>query len=830
MSILAVRKFALAASALTSLLSVPALAQSGQSPQVADEGSGNDIIVTARRMEEKLQDVPISITVFNQEQLTARNITNSSELATYTPSLTLNSRYGPEKASFAIRGFQQDLNTLPTVGVYFAEVVAPRLASNITSGNGAGIGDMFDLQNVQVLKGPQGTLFGRNSTGGAILLVPQKPTDKLEGFGEITVGNYSAWRGQAVVNLPLSDTVRVRLGIDRNKRDGYINNRSGVGPKDFGNVNYFAARLSILAQLSPNLENYTIFKYSKSDTNYIVPKILYCDPASAPAASCIAQLNREAGFGFYDVENANPNPFVRARNWQAINTTTLKASDSLTIKNIVSYGQSKEAYSFSLYGDLSFDATGAARTGVTTNPGPTKPQGNQWSFTEELQFQGRTGDNRLTWQAGGYMEQSKPIGGALGQQQWTLISGACLDLYAYKCTSGSLITAQNTYSFKNYGLYAQATYKLNDQFSVTGGFRYNWDWERTDAANSAVGVSPNGPTFFVCRRVPTPAGATIAILTDLTCNRNTFASGQPNPVTSSKPTWLIDLEYKPTPDILLFAKYARGYRGGGVNESNVGNEAWKPETVNSYELGAKTTWRGTNVRGTFNLTGFWNDFKDQQASIFLQSCNAFGGTTPPCAAIGINGIQNIGRSRMKGVEADASFSLFDALKLDVGYAYLDARVLAVTAPTFCDSTIYACAQATFFAKPGEVLSYAPKNRLTLSATYSLPLDERLGKVSVSATFTHTDSQFQDSSSRAAFAAGRIPFETGILPATDLLNLNLDWKGIGGSPVDVALFATNVTDQKYWVAQAGPLASIGGNSVLLGVPRMFGMRVKVHFGD
>ena len=100
-----IRNFALAASALTSLLAVPAFAQS------ADDGNGTDIIVTARRTEEKLQDVPISITVYNQEQLTSRNITNSSELATYTPSLTLNSRYGPEKSSFAIRGFQQDLNT-----------------------------------------------------------------------------------------------------------------------------------------------------------------------------------------------------------------------------------------------------------------------------------------------------------------------------------------------------------------------------------------------------------------------------------------------------------------------------------------------------------------------------------------------------------------------------------------------------------------------------------------------------------------------------------------------------------------------------------------------
>src|SRR5690606_5950831 len=210
------KAFALAATAMGAVLTTPAaFAQ--------DAGAVDDdaIVVTARRFEERLQDVPISISVFNQEQLTNRNIANSTDLAAYTPSLTVNSRYGPDKASFAIRGFSQDLNTLPSVGVYLAEVVAPRLSSNITSGNGAGVGSMFDLQNVQVLKGPQGTLFGRNTTGGAILLVPQRPTDRVEGYIEGTYGNYDATRVEAVLNLPLADTFKVRAGVDWNKRDGY---------------------------------------------------------------------------------------------------------------------------------------------------------------------------------------------------------------------------------------------------------------------------------------------------------------------------------------------------------------------------------------------------------------------------------------------------------------------------------------------------------------------------------------------------------------------------------------------------------------------------------
>ncbi|WP_343888388.1 TonB-dependent receptor plug domain-containing protein, partial [Sphingomonas oligophenolica] len=193
----------------------------------------DDVIVSARRVDERLQDVPISITVFNQQQLTSRNVVNAQDLATYTPSLSANANFGNENTTFALRGFAQDIGTAPSVGVYFADVVAPRGASNgLPAGDGVLPGSFFDLQNVQVLKGPQGTLFGRNTTGGAVLLVPQRPTYKLEGYVEGSYGNYDMRRVQGVLNIPLSDTFRVRMGVDRMTRDGYLNNISGVGPKD----------------------------------------------------------------------------------------------------------------------------------------------------------------------------------------------------------------------------------------------------------------------------------------------------------------------------------------------------------------------------------------------------------------------------------------------------------------------------------------------------------------------------------------------------------------------------------------------------------------------
>jgi iron complex outermembrane receptor protein len=801
---------ALAATAVGLVLTTPAFAQ-----DASVAGDAGDIVVTARRVEERLQDVPISITVFNQEQLAQRNIVNSTDLATYTPSLAVNQRYGADKASFSIRGFTQDPNTATTVAVYFADVVAPRLQSSIGGGNGAGVGSMFDLQNVQVLKGPQGTLFGRNTTGGAILLVPQKPTDRLEGYVEGTIGNYDEKRVQAVINLPLADTFKVRLGVDRNERDGFIKNRSGIGPDNFSDVNYTAARLSIEANLTPDLENYTVATYSRSNTNGYVGKFVYCTAAAALANRPVCQQIQRAsalGYGYYDVENSVANPFVKSTTWQIINTTTWKASDTLTVKNIVSYGEAREKYSFNLDGDnvpIPF---------VVTYPGPHRGEGSQSTVTEEFQLQG--GGDRLTWQAGGYMERSAPIG---SQEQYTQLLANCTNPYTFQCTpgtGGNMGVKRDNYRYHTYAAYAQATYKFTDQLSLTAGIRETWDYTRVDADNIRVLVSPAGPTAYSCARVTLPAASQNAdLLVNGLCTRS-FVSE------SKRPTWLLDVDYKPTENLMVYARYARGYRAGGVNEGNVGLERWQPEKVDDYELGVKTSFHGA-VSGAFNLTGFWNEFSNQQTQVQISGCTL--ATNPACHVgnVGISGIQNIGKSRMRGIEADGSLS-FGAFRLDAGYAFLDAKVVAASVP-FCDSTQYDCAHAVFLL-PGSRLTFSPKNRLTVTGTYTLPVDEKIGRISLGATFTHTDHQFTFHSDDAAFALGQIPYNAGIMPATNLLNLNFDWKDVGGTPIDFSLFATNVTNQKYWVSITSSITSLAAESVLTGEPRMFGARLKYKFGQ
>jgi iron complex outermembrane receptor protein len=819
-------------------VSAPALAQ--DKPEAgSDAAAGGDIIVTARRSEERLQDVPISITVLNQQQLDQRNIVSTADLGNFVPSLSVNQQFGPEKASFVIRGFQQAYHTAPTVGVYFADVIAPRALGPTTSGNGAGIGSMFDLENIQVLKGPQGTLFGRNTTGGAILLVPTKPKDTFGGWVEGSLGDYNMHRIQAVVNVPLSDTFRIRAGVDWNQRDGYLKNVTDIGPKAFDNTNYVAARLSMVADLTPDLENYTIFSWSRSDTNGDDAKLSVCNRAEADPSSpatfnplaylgC-AQIDRAAARAddFWTVESNNPHPRELIEQWQMINTTTWKASDSLTIKNIASYSEYRESADFDLWGDNFVLPGSSINSQAATNTIRLEPGFYPWTtaqstFTEELQFQGQSGDGRLKWQAGGYMALSDPLGWN-SQLVDTFIQ--CSNVQALQCTptqSGYISDANTKDYFRNYGLYAQGTYKITSKLSVTGGFRYSWDRQR-DLAQAVNILIPNaaavGVGVFQCQnivQIHQPGTGLdgnrtflpVTVTDPAQCNITT-------PLNSQRPTWLIDLEYKPIEDMMLYAKYARGYREGSITSNSIGFETVGPEKVDAYEIGAKTSFHGA-VPGYLNLAGFYNDFHDQQLPVNTVPAPGFN---VPSAAPNVNA----GHSRMWGVEVEGSISPVHGLKLDVAYTYLNTKLLQFTPPPV--PIYYARVDPTSIV--GGPLPLSPKNRVSLSADYTLPLSDSIGQISFGGTFVHTDANQAES---PIFINGVNFQPLYLIPATNILNLNAEWRNIMGHPVDLSFFMTNVTNVGYITFPSSSYSTIGSDSGHLNQPRMFGFSLKYRFGQ
>ncbi|MDE2403110.1 MAG: TonB-dependent receptor [Sphingomonadales bacterium] len=846
------RKVLLASTVLAGMMVAdPSLAQT------AGNDAG-DIVVTARRVEERLQDVPISITVLKQEQLSQRNIVSTADLGGFVPSLSVNQQFGPEKASFVLRGFTQAYHTAPTVGVYFADVVAPRALGPTTSGNGAGVGSMFDLENVQVLKGPQGTLFGRNTTGGAILLVPHRPTDKLEGYVEGTVGNYDERRLQAVLNIPLGDTLKVRAGVDWNKADGYVKNHSGIGPSDFNNTNYIAARLSVLANITADIENTTIGSYSRSDTHGSVPKLATCTWAGhsytglgallGPAACAQVARQDARGDGLWDVENNNPNARELIEQWSVINTTSWQVSDSLKIKNILSYSEYRERADFSLWGD-NFStypffpytgsggpfstpaANGPVGTGLKTiqlHPGRYPYTTAQNSFTEELQFQGSALGGALNWQAGAYLEISHPLDwNSQDVEIFTNCSNVqqastCNPLYApfnipglgfVPVPVGSISDANTKDWFNDKGFYAQATYKLTDKFSVTGGIRYTIDKMRDLA--ELMNITPAGK---YCQDIlhfnTAPAGFTVNA-----ANASTYALYTNDPtrcdvtrsIESKRPTWLIDFDYKPNQDMMIYLKWARGYRMGSITSNSIGFETVGPEKLDLYELGAKTSFHGP-VSGYFNIAGFYNDFHNQQITI-NPVVNALYQGVIPNAAPNINA----GHSRIWGVEIDSSFRLFPGFTLDVGYTYLNTRVLDITLPT--PPVFYDSLNPT--AGRGEPLALSPKNTVIVTGTYVLPLPTSVGKVSVGATFSHADANQAEEATTSPLY---------MISAMNQLNFNVDWHGAFGGPIDLAFYMTNVTNQGRILFPSSSFQTTGADGGQVNQPRMFGFRLKYRFGQ
>ncbi|CAN7592083.1 TonB-dependent receptor [Phenylobacterium sp. LjRoot219] len=828
-------------------LTAPEIAAAQAQAQGQNTTVMQDVIVTARRVEERLQDVPISITVFDQEQLANNNVTSAKDLTLYTPSLQTNNRYAGDNTTFTIRGFTQEQRTYSTVGTFFADVVMPRGSGATQGGDGAGPGALFDLQNVQVLKGPQGTLFGRNVTGGAVLLVPNKPTDRLEGYLEGSVGDYDLRRMQGVLNAPLNDSFRIRLGVDRMKRDGYLRNIGAFGDgrsgnHGMGNVDYWAGRLSAVLDITPDLENYTIASFTQSKNNAAIPKTTKCYPAAVQALgannvlrlgqlSC-DQMAREAQHGFWTISNRIPDSVSITETWQIINTTTWSPSANLTVKNIFSYGEFRGTTNIELFGNYWLtgavagqetspnQVNGFAFTSAEASKGYTNAQS---SLVEELQFQGQQMDDRFIWQAGLYMEINDPIGFS-GVQTATF--APCADIASFNCLgptpnqsvgTGSFSVAKT--KFRDYAAYGQGSYDLTDQLKLTAGLRYTKDEVRTVLHNETMlfGNPPNAATVrFRCSN-PTAAGYSGLTTYPFTAEQRFDVCGQNLEKNTSAWTWLLDLDYKPTDDVMLYAKWSRGYRQGGL--AIFGPDPIQPfdaEKVDTYEVGAKTSWRG-DMPGYFNIAGYYNDFRDQQLQFGVACVSSLPGFTVPCA--GNAAILNAGSSELYGVEVELGVSPFDGLRLDVSYGFMKSKLKEIDIPAAGSLPPY-----NSFTPPvvGDVIANAgPENKVVVSANYTLPLAESVGQVSVGGTYVYQDAY-------RSVVDGVPGSGNGILPSANILNLNANWQDIAGRPVDASFFITNVTNEHVYL-HANDNQLRGFVSYFIGEPRMYGVRLRYKFG-
>jgi outer membrane receptor protein involved in Fe transport len=766
-----------------------------------------EVVVSAQRREENVMEVPISVTVLSSEQIANANITNPSELALYTPSLSANTLFGAENASFAIRGFVQDVRTTASVATYFAEVVAPRGQTLYTSGDGAGPGELFDLANVQVLKGPQGTLFGRNSTGGAVLLVPNRPTNDFDGNVELTAGDYGLDRQQAVLNLPLTDNFRVRLGVDNQQRDGYQNNVTEYGANELGDVNYTALRLSSVWDINDSLENYTILSYVESETSNFSPKLFSCNStAMLPfvASACRQQLANQEAIGensIYDISSSVAHPYSFKRQKRVINTLTWQASEDISFKNILAYSSLFTQAEQSTFGSdfhADYDSDPIRRFEVATAiMSPDFPTTAQESWVAEFQVQGKSLDSRLNWQGGIYYEYSTPDG-ASGFRSPSLIScdpatiaGDLTQANCYDPNAGALgsildLSAETEYT--NKAVYGQGTYDLTDKWSLTLGTRYTWDKTEAYGRKVRYTYSFNTP-LEPLETIQTPTAE------------------------SEKLTGNVDIRYKPVEDVMTYFKYSKGYRQGGTNtQAEPGIDTYDPETVDTYELGAKAEFGGA-VPGRVSVAVFYNDFTDMQLKSAYVSERS--GAVPA--------IFNAGKSKIEGFEAEVMFLLRDDLTLFLSYSHLKSELLEQENhrdDVEAAGGGFAAATYTQTADIGDSLPYSPDHNVVATLNYQLPLPVQYGDVGFSTTYTYTSEQQVVATSASPFAE---------LDSYTTLNLSLNWNSVFELPLDLSLFGTNVLDEEYFTYVQGGYNSLGVESASTGQPRMYGLRLKYRFG-
>jgi iron complex outermembrane receptor protein len=734
---------ALAALLGATALGGPALGQvasTGDGQAVADKGVHiEEVVVTARRREESLQKVPMAVTALTTEVLKAQNITRLENLGTAVPSLIISPSIGRSNTpTFAIRGQRAESYTTvadSSVGIYVAEAVQARIFGLAQS--------LFDIESIQVLKGPQGTLFGRNSTGGAILIQPNRPRlgDDVNGYVQVRYGNYDRFDVQGAVTLPLSSTLAARLSFNHTERDGYVKNVT-LNEKLYGeNSNSF--RGVLLFEPSPQLSNTFYADYFKSDTSASSGILTAVNPASPiqGKADVVGALARQLRtLSFYETEG-DVRSFARGSNVGFTNVTVYELSDAVTLKNIANYRRIKST------DNGNGDATAFALLTTTDDTQEVK------QYTEELQLQARLLDNRLNLIGGGYYFREH------GFRHITLeVLGAP--------ANPRLGTATNTST----SVFAQGDYKLTDSLTFTAGGRYTWD-KREYAMDYRSGVTK---ACIFC-------GAA----------SKDFHAG----------TYTATLAWQADPHTLLYATTRRGYRAGGFGPSPSSAaelQPFDPETVTDYEVGLKSdlTVAGGAVRT--NIAAYHSDYQAIQRTIVI----LVGGQ--PVASV-----FNAASANVDGVEGEVQYVPTRRLELSGSAVY--------TKPKYVDFQ-YRGPTGALIDQSRNHFALIPRWTYRLAGRFEVPTGESTTKV-----FIGADYYWQSKVFMTEFNTFRA--EQG---AYGQLNGRIDFENVGGSNVDVALWARNLQQKHYYTYGIDQYAALGFVTKYVGQPRTYGIELSSKF--
>lgn len=833
-------RIALLVGIASSAFITPAIAQDAAAAATEQASLPNnvlgDIVVTAQRRSERAQDVPIVISAFSAETLQKLNINEPQDLYGNVPSLVVGTQGQGSRdvQSYSIRGQSTGFLALPSVASYLSEV--PLIASISLSLQG-GPGLFVDLANVQVLSGPQGTLFGRNTTGGAVLFTPQRPTERFEGYVQGSVGNYNLRSIEGALNVPIiEDKLAIRVAGAYYDRRGFTHDL--VWDKWRDDQHWYTGRLGILMKPTESISNYLMVYGSRSDNNgagYInrgfrLPSVVApCnDAVRAPNPASCDVYRRQTEIANQIGPRANRQDvdgYAKIDTWGVINTTDLELNDELTLRNIASYQKLKSDYAADQDGtplqgyqnsqSANFpdfpvpglsDEFGIAPNGYTNAVNAGGPRDYLEQLTEELQLQGKMLDGHLNFTVGGFYINTKPAG---------LWRAAAVQFCAPQNTGdtvacpGSRVRIGVTNRSK--AVYSQATLDFGafsealESLRLTAGYRYTWD---TVQGFSGSGT-PLANGTFRCG-----IGGTQPTLEDCEYDAK---------LKTSAPTWTAGLDYRPVRNLMLYGKVTRGYKAGGFNTTAVNEQfqTFQPEKLTSYEVGFKSDWRLGSVPGRLNVTYYYSDYSNIQRPGTDFNPVTFAGGAKILAA----------KATIQGFEAEASFRPFPGLEIGGTVSHTDADYKEFSYTSLFGD--FSCVPGGGFARvgPGGAVDARcmPFQFVTpwiynIRANAEIPIAPHMGDLNFLVSYSHFAPQ-------ATAPAGDPSFEPGsVLEAYGLLNASLDWRNVAESGFDVGVFVNNATNKLYRVGNSNSYNGLGIFSSLYGEPRMYGVKLRYRFGE
>lgn len=674
------RAMHIGASLLTAVVLLPA---SGASAQQADPTPGKapaetatleEIVVTATRRTEKLQEVPIAVTAITGDALASQQQVDVSSLARTVPNLNIAPFPGDNSnATISLRGqvsLDNTPNVDPAVGLYLDGVYLARSSGGNLS--------LVDIERVEVLRGPQGTLFGRNTIGGAMNIIPKRPSQKLEGLVEASYGNYNAWKLVGMINAPVSDQVAVRFAGSHTERDGFARSRLTGNQLNADNTDYIRGSVSLTPAEGWDIlltGDYTSFTNEGQWTTLA--------SLAAGGAGFIGLISQGKDNGAAYVAPYTNRPYTdttgpySSKTYGGSATVTGELGDWATLKSITAYREAKRD-------NRNNDLDGTPYVFLQQlNDDMVQSQ-----FSQEVQLFGTALDDRLDWITGGYYFRENS----------DLITRSRFVYGRPGATAVENVTDGRDIINSSASLFTQLGYKITPEFTVIAGARHVWD---------ARDLTLRNRTQLAATGVAIACGNSASSLPD--CRVDVKKA------TFDYTPFTVGLNYSPASDRLFYVKWSRGFRSGGFNTRATNSMAlspFNPERVDSYEGGVKLDF-GRSVR--LNAAAYHSKFTDIQ---FVANIPVNVGGVTTAAAI----VQNAGSARVNGVEAEATL-LLGNLRLNGSLGVIDAKYTSIS------PTVVAVAKNSPFQQ-------TPDLTWSVSADYDIPVS--VGGIHLHADYSYKD--------------------------------------------------------------------------------------------